>query len=162
MAWKLTVQFRAVGTPRPGGSKTLGYSKASGRHFIRESCKKNPIWRQDVKAAAIGVLEPGTPLLDGCLRLDVLFLLPRPKGHFGTGRNAGLVKASAPPFPNVMPDTTKLLRSTEDALTGIVWVDDARITDQHAQKRYCESYAPGAVISVSVWEAEELTKEMQC
>jgi Holliday junction resolvase RusA-like endonuclease len=54
-----------------------------------------------------------------------------------------------------MPDLTKLMRSTEDALTGILWVDDARITDQHARKRYCEpGQAPGAQISISVWERE--------
>ena len=135
MAWKLAVQFRVVGTPRPGGSKKGFFNKALGRVMIVDACAGNKTWRQDVKQAAITVLEPSAPLLDGCLMLDVTFYLQRPQGHYGSGKNAAQVKDSAPPFPNHMPDTTKLLRSTEDALTGILWVDDARITDQQARKR---------------------------
>jgi Holliday junction resolvase RusA-like endonuclease len=155
MAWKLAVQFRVVGTPRPGGSKKGFFNKALGRVMIVDDCKGNKTWRQDVKMAAIAAVEPGAPLLDGCLMIDVTFYLTRPQGHYGSGLNASMIKESAPPFPNVMPDTTKLLRSTEDALTGILWVDDARITDQQARKRYCEpGQPPGAEISISVWERE--------
>jgi Holliday junction resolvase RusA-like endonuclease len=70
------------------------------------------------------------------VKLEVLFVLPRPKGHHGTGRNAGVPKASAPQWPTVKPDTTKLLRAVEDACTSILWRDDAQIVIQTACKVY--------------------------
>jgi Holliday junction resolvase RusA-like endonuclease len=153
--WKLAIQFRVVGMPRPGGSKKGFFNKALGRVMIVDDCKGNKTWRQDVKAAVLALPDRPTALLDGCLMLDVTFYLPRPQGHYGSGRNAAQVKDGAPPFPNVKPDLTKLVRSTEDALTGILWVDDARITDQAPRKRYCEpGQPPGAEISVCVWERE--------
>lgn len=153
MAWKLAREFRVIGTPRPGGSKTAFYNKKAGRAMIVDACKTSKTWRQDVVAYALPV-KPAA-LLDGCLKLEVIFYLPRPKGHYRTGKNAHLLKDDAPPFPNTMPDTTKLLRSTEDALTKILWLDDARITDQNARKRYClPGQAPGASIEVYVWQAD--------
>ena len=76
----------------------------------------------------------GRPLLDGPLALEVVFTVPRPKGHFGV---KGL-RPSAPPHPTVAPDTTKLLRAIEDAMEGIVYRNDAQIVEQVARKVYGE------------------------
>ena len=77
----------------------------------------------------------GVALLpDSPLNLEVDFYVPRPKGHFG---KRGL-RLSAPAFPTVKPDATKLLRAVEDALTGIVWRDDAQVVEQHVSKLYGE------------------------
>jgi hypothetical protein len=38
------------------------------------------------------------------------------------------------------------LRSTEDALTSIIWKDDSRIADQHVKKIFGDR--PGAYITV--------------
>jgi Holliday junction resolvase RusA-like endonuclease len=73
---------------------------------------------------------------DGPVGLAVVFHLRRPKGHFGTGRNADRVKASSPAWPCVKPDCTKLLRGVEDAMTGIVWRDDAQVVEQMVSKVY--------------------------
>lgn len=77
-------------------------------------------------------------LLEGPLRLSVRFYITRPKGHFGTGRNSGTVKPSAPPYPAKQPDLTKLVRAVEDALTGLAWRDDAQIVQQTAAKLYAD------------------------
>ena len=61
------------------------------------------------------------------------FTFRRPKGHT---RKDGTLRKSAPLWPAVRPDTTKLVRAVEDALTGIVWADDALIVDQQACKTY--------------------------
>jgi Holliday junction resolvase RusA-like endonuclease len=53
-------------------------------------------------------------------------------------------------LPVVMPDATKLLRGLEDALTGVVWHDDAQIVSQHVEKRY--ALGPECVV-VTVCEA---------
>jgi Holliday junction resolvase RusA-like endonuclease len=59
-------------------------------------------------------------------------------------------------YPTNPPDATKLLRSTEDALTGIVWKDDKLIVDQLVSKNYQRpGIYPGAKITVSVFERTE-------
>ena len=63
---------------------------------------------------------------------------PRPSNHFGTGKNAGVRKDSAPYFPIVRPDVLKIARGIEDALTGVIYRDDSQIVDEHLMKRYGE------------------------
>jgi Holliday junction resolvase RusA-like endonuclease len=57
--------------------------------------------------------------------------------HYGTGRNAELVKLSAPIFKATAPDSDKLIRLIGDALTiaGVI-ADDALIVRILAEKRY--------------------------
>lgn len=86
------------------------------------------------------------PLMDGPLRLALTFFRPRPKGHYGTGRNAGVLKDSAPDFPTTKPDGLKLARSVEDALTGVVYLDDALIVEGVQRKRYGPRYQVDVVV----------------
>lgn len=119
------------GQPRPAGSKTQGRTK-DGRPFIRDSSGRSGAeWRRAVAQQA-GALMAGQPLLEGPIVLHLTFVLPRPKGHFGV---KGL-RPSAPAYPTVKPDTTKLVRAVEDALTGQVWRDDAQVVEQWARKQY--------------------------
>jgi Holliday junction resolvase RusA-like endonuclease len=48
----------------------------------------------------------------------------------------------------VKPDGDKLARATLDALTGIVYDDDARIPVQQAVKQWCHRGREGAVITM--------------
>lgn len=130
----MSVAFTAYGIAQPAGSKTVGFAK-SGQHFVRDSAKGSAGWKKTVAQVA-GAEMIGRELLAGPLLLEVTFWMPRPKGHYGTGRNAERLKDSAPRYPIVKPDTTKLLRALEDALTGIVWRDDAQIVTQIVQKSY--------------------------
>ena len=76
--------------------------------------------------------------MDGPLRLTLTFFRTRPLGHYGTGRNAAQLKDRAPDKPTVRPDTVKLTRAVEDALTGVVWRDDSQVTTHLLKKRYGE------------------------
>ena len=153
------VVFTVYGEAVPAGSKTTG-SRKDGTRFVRDSGEtrkkkmKTSEWRSHIQAGA-GPAMNGGALLEGPLALTVIFRLPRPKGHFGTGRNAGTLKKSAPAYPIVMPDTTKLLRAVEDALTGIVYRDDAQIVKQHAHKRY--AHGPARVEITVTTLAEKTT-----
>ncbi|NUS83714.1 MAG: RusA family crossover junction endodeoxyribonuclease [Streptomyces sp.] len=114
------------GLPAPQGSK-----RHVGGGVMIESSKKVKPWRQDVKYIAIAATEaaPDWTLLDGPLAVAMTFTFDRPKGHYRTGRNAHLLRDAAPIRPAGVPDLSKLVRSTEDALTGIVWKDDARVVE---------------------------------
>lgn len=126
------VRFTVYGQPQPAGSKTAGRTKA-GKMFVRDSAKGSAPWKRQVAQAA-GEAMNGTGLLDGALQLVVNFIVPRPKGHYG----ARGLRPSAPVFPVVRPDTTKLVRAVEDACTGVVWRDDSQVVAQHAFKNYGE------------------------
>lgn len=139
------VSFFCPGIPQPGGSKRAFAHKTTGRIVVTEDCRRSKEWRAVVALAAQAAMG-GMPPLAGPLAVSITFTLSRPKGHYGTGRNARTVRAGAPRYPTVKPDTTKLLRAAEDSLKGICWLDDAQIVRQHAGKEYGE--APGVWIEI--------------
>lgn len=96
-------------------------------------------WRQQVASLAAEQMG-GEPLWDGAVSLCLRFLRPRPKSHFGTGKNASKLKASADPHPIQRPDTVKLTRAVEDALTGVVWRDDSQVVHHELDKCWGERF----------------------
>lgn len=139
------------GTPGPQGSKTRNAAGA-----LYESSAKVKPWREAVKQVAVDALthDDAWKPLDEPVHLEVVFTLRRPKSHYGTGRNAGVLKGSAPVFPTGKPDLDKLLRSTQDALKDAgVLRDDSVVTAATATKTYVFTgfdalSHPGAVIRV--------------
>jgi Holliday junction resolvase RusA-like endonuclease len=129
------------GIPAPGGSKRF-----FGRGRVVDDCKRNPKWRRLVAAEARKQYH-GVSLAAPLIVL-MTFYLPRPKCHFGTGKNAGRLLGGAPALPIVKPDLTKFVRSTEDALTGILWDDDAKIVSQSNAKVYADCRGPGVEVVV--------------
>lgn len=79
------------------------------------------------------------PHKDRPLAVVVTFYQQRPRTvHYGSGRNAKELKDSAPAYPISAPDTTKLWRGFEDALTGFVWHDDSRVSGQIADRDFVD------------------------
>lgn len=142
--------FTVYGTPASQGSKSASINRRTGRVVMREASKKLGPWRQDVKAAALRVTRGRLMFPSGPLQVEVTFYVKRPAGHYGTGRNAGLVRKSADAFPWHTPDVDKLARA---ALDGIgesgAWRDDAQVTTLTARKRYADEHPAGAVIRVA-------------
>lgn len=145
------IRFEVIGVPQPGGSKNafpLRHKDGSpvlgknGRQVtvVSDANPKVKDWRVAVVAAAREAYRG--PLLTGPVSLRVLFRFPRLKGHLG---KRGLLP-SAPPYPATKPDATKLLRSLEDALTGILWRDDAQVVEQWVAKVYGEP--AGAIVAI--------------
>ena len=127
--------------PAPQGSK-----RHVGNGVMVESCKTVKQWRAAVADAAV---QQGATPLAGTVEMDAVFVFPRPRSHYGTGKNADKLKASAPELHSVRPDVSKLLRSTEDALSSLAYQDDARIARTTACKRYAaQGELPGALIVV--------------
>lgn len=141
-----SVSFTVAGTPAPGGSKTA-FRTASGRTVVVDACKRNRSWRGSVAAAAASAMTGRQPLF-GPLYLTVLIYMPRPKSHYRRDE----LRADAPYWHEVRPDATKLLRAIEDAMTGIVWVDDSQVVRQWVEKRYAGSGGPCVLVTVQEME----------
>lgn len=141
----VVVEFFVPGIPKPGGSKRGFMNPRNGRVIITEDCKKSKDWRASVAQVAHEAMA-GRPPLTGPLRLTIRFQFPRPKGHFGSGRNSEKLKDSAPDYHTTKPDTSKVVRSTEDAMKSIVWRDDSQVVTQTATKAF--DYAVGAMVRI--------------
>ena len=108
--------FMAYGIPGPQGSK-----RHVGNGVMIESSAKVKPWREAVKWAAV---EAGGRV-EGPVSVVMSFTLPKPKSAKKMARACK------------KPDLSKLIRSTEDALTDAgVWEDDARVVNLVAQKWY--------------------------
>lgn len=141
------VRFTVPGIPAPGGSKRGFLHKRTGRVIVTEDCKRSKPWRAVV---ALCAQEHCREPFAGPVVVDVTFFMPRPKGHYRTAE-AHLfdLKRSAPKYPTTKPDSTKLWRSTEDALKGICWADDSQVVVQTVRKLYVlYNESPGAEISI--------------
>lgn len=111
------LEIVVYGRPAPQGSKR----HVGGGRMIESSKHVKP-WRDDVKAAAetwLAQRRPWTPL-DGPIAVRMVFTLPKPLSAPKRRRT----------WPHRIPDVSKLIRSTEDALTAAgVWADDARVVE---------------------------------
>lgn len=134
--------FTVPGRPRPAGSKRAFAIRQAGaptgRIAVTDANPRSRDFKHTVAAAAAVVMGDRGRLLTGPLALEVTFMLARPIGHYGTGTNRHRLRPSAPAYPAVRPDCTKLLRGVEDALTGVIWRDDAQIVEQVVRKVYSE------------------------
>jgi Holliday junction resolvase RusA-like endonuclease len=144
-----SLSFFVPGLPAPGGSKRAFIPKGWTRPVLTDmGGKKNKDWRASVALAAYHAMNDastrtGQPLFDGALIFTATFVMPRLKGHFNS---RGQLKANAPVWVITRPDTLKLARSTEDALTGVVWRDDSQIAIEHLERIYGEK--TGAEIKI--------------
>ncbi len=82
----------------------------------------------------------GRSLVTGAVKLEVNFILPRPKYHFGTGKNTGRIKDKYIDAPHIVkPDLKNLIASIEDGCNKIVWRDDCQIYGYgETYKRYAD------------------------
>lgn len=121
------------GRPAPQGSK-----RHLGNGIMVESSKAVKPWRVDV-AWAVRAHFP-TPL-DGAVRLELEFVMPRPKSA---------PKRSTPPAIK-RPDVDKLARAVLDAITGVVVADDSQVVELVASKRIAEiGEASGVFLTAAV------------
>jgi Holliday junction resolvase RusA-like endonuclease len=123
------------GTPRPQGSVKPMFNKTTGVGFVKyadvtvEHRNRLILRLQD----QWGDREP---ILTGVI-VAAVFTFERPKSHYRTGKNAHLLRDSAPVDHIQAPDTDKLCRLVGDALeTAGVLDSDSQICDWVATKRW--------------------------
>jgi Holliday junction resolvase RusA-like endonuclease len=146
------VSFTVYGTPAPQGSKRAFVGKSGKAHVIESSHDRVKSWRQAVidQVRSDGWIVPPFPY-SGPLEVTMVFYFKRPQGHWRTGRNAHLLRDSAPAYPFGKPDLSKLARSTEDAISDAgIWADDAQVVRYPLLAKYWATPVtlPGAVITI--------------
>ena len=134
------------GTPAPQGSKIRNRYGA-----VYESNRNVAPWREAIRAEVQRqVLVP----LAGAVVCEIVFRMPRPKGHYGTGRNAEYVRKGAPGSPASKPDLDKLVRAVLDGLTdGGAWKDDGQVVALAARKMYAWPGTPTGC-RIALYEAD--------
>ncbi len=128
------MNFFVPGIPAPGGSKRfVGIGKKTGRAILIDAGgQKTKNWRSTVAQCGMAEMN-GREMFTGPLWVKMEFIVDRPKSHL---LKDGHMKIGSPRSPISRPDTLKLARSTEDALTGICWHDDAQTVNLSLVKRY--------------------------
>ena len=96
--------------------------------------RKYKPWEQAIKAAAREAYD-GEPMR-GAVIIEVDLYFARPKSHYRTGRNAGILKDSAPRHHTKKPDVDKCARCLGDSLTGVLYADDSQIKELWVRKAY--------------------------
>lgn len=146
------LRVNVIGTPVQQGSKT-GYV-VNGRAILTENNKKKlRPWRAEVAACVKDAMTAtGWTTLDAPAEVTITFFHPRGVGHYGTGRNAGRLKPSAPTWKSTAPDIDKLTRAILDAITTSGALrDDARVARLVVEDRWADA-AAGARITIAPLE----------
>jgi Holliday junction resolvase RusA-like endonuclease len=134
---------------------------------------KADAWKRTVRYHVLPFMAKASPI-ESPVRVDIEFIMPRPKGHYGTGRNAGKIKASSPYLHSGIPDKDNLEKAVLDALSATptvtrrklppkhandpvynfpgIWRNDGQVCSGLVEKRYHRDLEePGAMIVVSRW-----------
>jgi len=77
-----------------------------------------------------------TERIHGPLVVVIEAVFSRPRSHYGTGRNSGGLKASAPGPYTGKPDIDNVVKFSFDCLNGEAWDDDKQVVSLSAFKRY--------------------------
>mgnify|MGYP003110990015 CR=1 FL=1 len=131
----MQVKFEVIGRPAPQGSKN---------QFGAESSQFVKPWRVDVRYAAVEAL-PDDWATDRAVAVDITFNFVQPKSHF-TSKGKPSSSWTQYPIGRNKGDIDKLCRSTLDALTGVLFDDDAQVVYLNAKRQW--SSTAGALISV--------------
>lgn len=148
----MTLRFTVVGKAQPAGSKRAVPNSRDWRTRAGVTWKvidANPDadrWKQTVATTARGALlayarQTGEsivqPMFDVPVEVSMIFRRARPESHVNT-KGEPNAEGLRHPFPDAKPDVLKLARAVEDALTGIVYADDARIVRELLVKEWGE------------------------
>ena len=141
------VTLTVHGLPQPKGSTkafvprtwaSAAYAAGqSPRAVVTSDNPKVKGWQLAITAAAVQS-RGRTTAFDGPVSVTCAFVLPRPASY--PKRVVHHV---------TKPDLDKLARAVLDALAGVLFGDDAAVTELHATKGYAfDGCAPGVVITV--------------
>lgn len=151
MTWELQIAMKIggepKGQPRPRVSTRGGFARAY-------TPKEHPInaWKEQIALEAKRY-RPKEPL-SGPICVDIDCYFSRPQGHYGTGRNAKVLKPNAPKYHTCKPDRDNIEKAILDTLTKLgFWHGDEQVCDGHAPRKMYSDGDPYTVIEIYRLEA---------
>lgn len=139
------IAFDVHGIAQPKGSTRMLplRGKRGARAIITSANPKASAWQQTIAWTARQHYNRG--LLFGPITIGATFYLPRPK-----------TAPRSVTAPIRKPDLDKLTRCLCDALTGVIYHDDAQVIECYARKRFAADPYTAVVITECEWpEASE-------
>ena len=147
----MRISIIVYGIPGPQGSKKVVGRDGKGRAILVESSAKVKPWRELVHAAGVKARGGKAPL-DCPLSVRMVFTMRKPQGAPKIRRT----------YPMRTPDLSKLIRSTEDALTTSgLWRDDARVVEYGRAAKVFPNEDPEALEAPGVRIVIELYPQEQ-
>lgn len=138
------ISFFAEGLPK-GQPRPKAFSRGGHASVYDPGTAEG--WKGQVAAAA-KEYRPESPL-KGALSLQLLFVLPRPKGHYRSGKRASELRESAPRWHIAKPDADNFAKAVMDALTILrFWMDDSQVAELHVRKGYANGFT-GCQITIA-------------
>lgn len=117
-------------------AKGYGFTKG-GIQFKKPNAKR---WERSVALAAFAAAEAGWKPYEGFVQLAFLFSFPIPASR--------IKKIAFGDLHGQDPDLTNLIKSTEDAMKRILFVDDNRVLLGESSKIWTDAGKEGAEIVV--------------
>ncbi len=151
----LLAQFSVVGTPIPQGSMRA-FVRGGKPSVVAGNQAALAKWRGDIRSAferagRAGWVDGDAILVEGAVGMRLDFRFARPKSHFlpaNSRRPVPELRADAPAFPIGPPDVDKLERAVLDALTDVIYLDDAQVVQIGGTKNYADAAPPGVDVKV--------------
>lgn len=139
----IEVEGEPVGWPRPR-------ARSMGKHATVYTPKGRwHDWKNAVMTACLEQYDDAP--MTGPIEMTVVYRMPRPKGHWGTGKNSDRIRPSAPRWWHTQtPDRDNLDKGTKDGITKArVWADDCQVCHGPSTKIWCPANEhPGATITI--------------
>lgn len=77
---------------------------------------------------------------DGAVEIRVFFWIRRPAGHYGTGKNEGVLRPSALVYPEKKADLDNYEKFMLDCLNHCnIWKDDSCVVGIESRKRFADN-----------------------
>jgi Holliday junction resolvase RusA-like endonuclease len=133
--------------------KSSKFGKSNGesgrgayRAVMYEQEKYLKPWRASIKKIA-EMNKPDGWKLDGCFANWSVFFFPRPKYHYDSREKLKPQYRNAL-YKTTKPDGDKCLRAVNDAITGVIFNDDALVGPGFGMTAFADPGLPGALITV--------------
>tara|TARA_R110002110_G_scaffold136051_1_gene320644 strand:- start:80 stop:523 length:444 start_codon:yes stop_codon:yes gene_type:complete len=144
-----SITFYINGKPRPQQRHKTSFK--NGRMWNYDPSKKE-------KAQFSIIAKTYAPKypLNGPITMEVVCAFPRPKSHYGTGKNEGKLKEKAAPDFFQKPDLDNCLKFVMDALqiNSIWYKDDCIINKATIDKIWADDCEPGTYVKIIKKEDE--------
>lgn len=137
------IKFVIPGEPRGKGRPR--FRIAPGRHgaFVQTYTPAETRAEEGAVRLIAATAMEGRPPVSGPIELRLCAYRQVPKSWSKKQRELALAGTVV---PTGKPDVDNLLKLLADGLNGVVWIDDAQVTDAHVYKRYSDK--PRLVVEV--------------